>query len=68
MTAMLRFFAFLLAFLALCAPAYAYLDPVTGSVAVQGIIALVAGIVAGVKGVRTWIAGALRSLLRRKDA
>ena len=68
MTAIVRLGAFASAFLLLSTPAYAYLDPVTGSLLVQGLVALVAGIVAGVKSVRRRIVRVLGALVGRKDA
>lgn len=53
--------------LALSAPAEAYLDPVTGSLFIQGLVALVAGVVAGVKTIRLRIIGFFASLFGRKD-
>lgn len=52
-------------FLALSSPALAYLDPVTGSLLVQGLIALVAGVVAGVKSVRLKILNFFSNLFER---
>ncbi len=37
------------------APAQAYLDPVTGSFLIQGLIGLIAAILVGVKKIRQWI-------------
>lgn len=54
-------------FLALSGTAHAYLDPVTGSLLVQGLIALVAGIIAGVKSVRNRVVGFFAGLIGRKD-
>lgn len=58
--------AILLLFFATTSPAYAYLDPVTGSLIIQGLIALVAAIVAGVKSVRLKIMGFFSSIFKRK--
>lgn len=66
MEALVRSIAFLVAAFAVAAPAYAYLDPVTGSLLVQGLIALVAGIVAGVKSIRIRVMSAVTTLLGRK--
>ena len=66
MEPLVRFFLFLVAAFAVTLPAHAYLDPVTGSLVVQGLIALVAGIVAGVKSVRHRVMSALAAILGRK--
>ena len=63
-----RLFAAAVAFLCLAWPAHAYLDPVTGSLLIQGLIAAIAGIVAGVKSVRARIVVFVRSLLGRKGS
>ncbi len=68
MDLLLRLPAVAVTFLCLALPAHAYLDPVTGSLVVQGLIAAIAGIVAGVKSVRTRIILFVRSLLGRKDS
>jgi hypothetical protein len=47
-------------------PAYAYLDPVTGSLIVQGLVALIAGIIAGIKTIRLKVIGFFTSLFGRK--
>lgn len=62
----MRLLAATVAFVFLAWPAHAYLDPVTGSLLVQGLIAAIAGILAGVKSVRTRIIVFVRSLLGRK--
>lgn len=67
MEALIRAVALLVAALALARPAHAYLDPVTGSMLVQGLIALVAGIVAGVKSVRIRLMSAVSALFGRKQ-
>jgi hypothetical protein len=54
-------------FMVLSGPAHAYLDPVTGSLIVQGIVALIAGLVAGVKSVRNKVIGFFTRLFHRKD-
>jgi len=64
--AITRSFAFFVAFLASALPAYAYLDPVTGSLVVQGLIALIAGALAGVKSVRARLLVLIYALLGRK--
>ena len=63
-----RFFALTALFVATTSPAHAYLDPITGSLIIQGLIALVAAIVAGVKSVRIKIAGFFSSIFKRKDS
>ena len=63
-----RFFALTALFVATTSPAYAYLDPITGSLIIQGLIALVAAIVAGVKSVRTKVVGLFSSIFNRKDS
>ena len=62
-----KIFCILAVYLSMSANAHAYLDPVTGSLLVQGIIALVAGIVAGVKSIRQKIVGTLAVLFKRKE-
>lgn len=66
MESMVRLIAFVVVTLALSRPAHAYLDPVTGSLIVQGLIALVAGVLAGVKTIRVRFLAALSALLGRK--
>lgn len=68
MSVFLRIVSFLTLFVATTAPAYAYLDPITGSLIIQGLIALVAAIVAGVKSVRTKVVGLFSSIFKRKDS
>jgi hypothetical protein len=68
MDTLFRLFAVLLLFLATGRQAAAYLDPISGSLIIQGLIALVAGIVAGVKSIRRRIIKFVTGLLRRKDA
>ena len=60
-----RLCAAAVAFLCLAWPAHAYLDPVTGSLLIQGLIAAIAGIVAGVKSVRTRLVGFVRAFIGR---
>lgn len=67
MDTLLRVLMATVCFLVLSGTAHAYLDPVTGSLLVQGLIALVAGIVAGVKSVRNRIIGFFAGLFGRKD-
>jgi hypothetical protein len=66
MEMVIRSFALLVAFLASAFPAYAYLDPVTGSLVIQGLVALIAGVLAGVKSVRTKFIVVFYALLGRK--
>lgn len=47
-------------------PAYAYLDPVTGSFVIQGLIAGVMAVVAGVRSLRERFLGLFKR--RRKDS
>ena len=47
--------------------AYAYIDPITGSLLVQGIIAVVLAIIAGVKKIRLAIIGFFVSLFKKND-
>lgn len=68
MSLFLRLVALVALFVATSAPAYAYLDPITGSLIIQGLIALVAAIVAGVKSVRLKIIGLFSSIFKRKDS
>lgn len=51
---------------ALTEPAYAYLDPVTGSFVIQGLIAGVMAVVAGVRSLRERFLGLFKR--RRKDS
>jgi len=67
MDMLLRLVAFATLFLALCGPAYAYLDPVTGSLIIQGLIAGIAAVVAGVKTVRVRIIHFFSGLFARKS-
>jgi len=55
MDSLLRLVASTVFFLAISRQAYAYLDPVTGSLIIQGAIAAIAGIVSGVKAIRVKI-------------
>lgn len=47
--------------------AYAYIDPITGSLLIQGIVAVVLAAVAGVKKIRTKIVGFFVSLFKKSD-
>jgi predicted membrane channel-forming protein YqfA (hemolysin III family) len=64
----MKLFIFLLLTLVAALPAYAYIDPGTGTLAVQGLIALIIGIVAFVrhpiKTAREW----LKRWRKRDDA
>lgn len=62
---MVRLCVFFCIVLSLSFPAHAYLDPVTGSLIVQGIVALLAAVVSGVKSVRQKITSLFSRLLRR---
>jgi uncharacterized membrane protein len=66
MEPLIRFFAVLVAALAVALPAHAYIDPVTGSLVVQGLIALVAAMLAGVKSIRNRVMSTLSAMLGRK--
>jgi len=50
--------------LAMAAPAYAYIDPVTGSFVVQGLIAGVLAVVGGICSIRQRLFGLFK---RRRD-
>lgn len=63
---LVRLLAAAATFLCLAGPAHAYLDPVTGSLLVQGLVAAIAGVVAGVKSVRVRIVTWVRAILGRK--
>lgn len=52
-------------FLLSSAPAYAYLDPVTGTFLIQGIIAGIAAVMASLRSVRERIADIFNSVFRR---
>lgn len=67
MEAVFRSVAAAVAFLSLSLPAHAYLDPVTGSLLVQGLIALVAGLLASIRSFRLKCLAVLSSLLGRKN-
>lgn len=67
MNFIVKTFCIMAFYLAMSLNAHAYLDPVTGSLLIQGLIALVAGIVAGVKSVREKLLVALSRLFKRKD-
>ena len=64
---LLSIFATMVFFLALSRPAHAYLDPVTGSLIVQGLVALIAGVVAGVKSIRVKLIQFLTRIFPRGD-
>ncbi len=55
----------LLVLISFSAPALAYLDPVTGSLIIQGLIALVASVIASIKVVRTRIVALFNRIFRR---
>lgn len=63
----LRISAVAVLYFSLSSSAHAYLDPVTGSLIIQGLVALIAGIVAGVKSVRIKIIALFKRALGRKD-
>jgi len=65
MNRFIQAFATLALFASLSAPAHAYLDPVTGTLLLQGALALFAAVVAGVKKVRMRFIAMIRSLLGR---
>ncbi|WP_372015808.1 hypothetical protein [Pseudoxanthomonas sp. 10H] len=67
MDAIMRLVAVIFLFAATSDVALAYLDPVSGSLVIQGLIALVAGIVAGVKSVRRRIGVFFSSIFKRKS-
>lgn len=48
-------------------PAYAYLDPVTGTFLIQGLIAGVAACLAGIRSVRQRVVAFFASVFLRKD-
>jgi hypothetical protein len=50
--------------LTLASPAYAYIDPVTGSFVIQGLVAAVMAVMGGVRSIRQRIIGLFR---RRRD-
>jgi len=68
MNAVIQLFGMIVAVLFVATPAHAYLDPVTGSLLIQGLVALIAGIVASVKSVRQKIISIFKSIFKRKDA
>lgn len=47
-------------------PAFAYLDPVTGTFLIQGLIAGVAACLAGIRSIRQKVAAFFTSLMSRK--
>jgi hypothetical protein len=55
----------LLILISFSAPALAYLDPVTGSLIIQGLIALVVSVIAGVKSIRNRIVALFNRIFRR---
>ena len=67
MDAVIRVIAVVVLFGATSDVALAYLDPISGSLIIQGLIALVAGSVAGVKSIRRRISGFFSSLFKRKS-
>ena len=64
MDIIIRLIAAFTLLIAISGPAHAYLDPVTGSLIVQGLVALIAGIVAGVKTVRQKILAFVTSIFK----
>lgn len=54
-------------YMASSSSAYAYIDPVTGSLLIQGAVAAIAGIVAGVKAIRLRIVRFLSCIFRGQD-
>lgn len=66
MDALIRLLAVLILFVATGRQALAYLDPISGTLIIQGLIALVAGIVAGVKSIRRRIVDFFSGMFRRK--
>ena len=68
MYAILKSLGFLVSYFALSMPAYAYLDPVTGSLVIQGLIALLASVLASVKSVRLKILALVSFFFKRKDS
>lgn len=68
MRALTAFLSVSALYVAAIAPAHAYLDPVTGSLIIQGLIALIAAIVAGVKSVRDKIVSVFSSVFKRKGS
>jgi len=63
---LIRLCAFFVVVLSLSFPAHAYLDPVTGSLIVQGFIALLAAVIAGVKSVRLKLTELVARLFSRR--
>ena len=55
----------LLILISFSAPALAYLDPVTGSLIIQGLIALVVSVIAGIKSIRNRIVALFNRIFRR---
>jgi hypothetical protein len=55
----------LLILISFSAPALAYLDPVTGSLIIQGLIALVVSVIAGIKSIRNRIVAMFNRIFRR---
>jgi hypothetical protein len=47
-------------------PAYAYLDPVTGTFLIQGLIAGIAACLAGIRSIRERIIGFFTSIVSRQ--
>jgi hypothetical protein len=50
---------------AMAMPAYAYLDPVTGTFLIQGLIAGIAACLAGIRSIRERIIGFFTSIVSR---
>ena len=55
----------LLILIALPSPAFAYIDPGSGTLLIQGLVALIGGIVAFSKNPLGWIRGLLKRLFKR---
>jgi hypothetical protein len=56
----------LLILISFSAPALAYLDPVTGSLIIQGLIAFVVSVIAGIKSIRDRLVALFNRFFRRK--
>jgi hypothetical protein len=56
--------ALILVLITFSAPALAYLDPVTGSLIIQGLIALVVSVIAGIKSIRNRIVALFNRIFR----
>ena len=61
------FFSSILLFFFLSAPAYAYLDPVSITFVLQGVIGAIAAVLASFRSIRTKFIGFISNILKSKS-